>query len=876
MSSTNYPDPLRIFEQGSSATPTRQDDTAAPLSDVFAIHGITEDFVPGQRTEHEGAPPEEGPVSAVVPHYQIDKVLGRGGMGVVYKAIHLPLKRTVALKMVLAGAHAGPGDLARFRVEAEAVARLTHPNIVQIHEVGEVDGHPYLALEFIEGGTLADKLEDQPLPVPEAARLVETLARAMQLAHSRNVVHRDLKPANILLQVDSGQWLVDSKEKNQPPELSTNHYPLSTLVPKITDFGLARQLDSDSGATRTGMVMGTPSYMAPEQAAGRTHEAGPAADIYSLGAILYDCLTGRPPFKGSTVIDTLDQVRTKEPVPPSQWQPGVPLDLETICLKCLRKEPERRYASAAELADELGRFLRGEPILARPVGRLERGWRWCQRNPLVAGLTVATAVALVAGTVISLTLAFLAIDRANKIEAINTELGQANREKSQAIVEAQEQAQLAYKTLESVVFDIQTKLAAVPNAQQVRGDLLTTALAGLEQLPAKLRADKRVDRSTAVATLNLAEVFRQVANETGAKARANANQLYDRAVSLFESLHQAAPDDPVAQKDLAEACVLFAINLSRTDDLGANTTAEMVAAQKSRPLLVRCGELGQRAIALRRRLLAAAPHDRAAQYEVARALAEWAYQEMRSGSAEASRAALAEAHSLLKALLAAHPQDVSYRFQFGRAASRLGDYYYDMVKDAHEQAAPYYEESLAVLHQLAADHPKDPEIQTEYANTWSRMGDLYAARKQYEKALDAFKKELELTQALEKLAPNNMQTLADSSISYDHVSRELIRLERYQEAVPVLVRVLEIRRDLIAVDPDNRRHHAQLLRPVKRLGLAYEKLGQPDKARETYETGLRLLTAYRTRTGDHSLDDHIASMQTELKKGQAKAQERPK
>src|SRR5205814_934045 len=273
------------------------------------------------------------------------------GMGVVYRARHLALRRTVALKMMLTGGHAGPGELARFRIEAEAVARLQHANIVQIHEVGESDGHPYCALEFVEGGNLASKLKGKPLPAREATRLVEALARAMQLAHSRNVVHRDLKPANILLTADG--------------------------TPKITDFGLARQLDSDSGETQAGSVMGTPSYMAPEQASGHTHEAGPAADIYALGAILYDCLAGRPPFKGKTVVETLDQVRTQEPVPPSRVARSgdraitVPLDLETICLKCLRKEPEKRYASAAELADELARFQRGEPIQARPVGRLE-------------------------------------------------------------------------------------------------------------------------------------------------------------------------------------------------------------------------------------------------------------------------------------------------------------------------------------------------------------------------------------------------------------------------------------------------------------------------------------------------------------------------
>src|SRR5262249_53528087 len=221
-----------------------------------------------------------------------DGMLGRGGMAVVYRARHLKLKRTVALKMVLAGGHAGPHELTRFRIEAEAVARLQHPNVVQIHEVGEADGHPYCALEFVEGGSLASKLKAGPLVAAEAARLVEALARAVQLAHSRNVVHRDMKPANVLL--------------------------AAAGTPKITHFGLDRQLGGDTGETQAGQVMGTPSSMAPEQGSGRSHDAGPAADVYALGAILYECLAGRPPFKGQTVVETLDQVRTQEPVPPSR------------------------------------------------------------------------------------------------------------------------------------------------------------------------------------------------------------------------------------------------------------------------------------------------------------------------------------------------------------------------------------------------------------------------------------------------------------------------------------------------------------------------------------------------------------------------------
>ena len=296
-------------------------------------------------------------------------------MGVVYRARQVRLNRAVALKMILAGEHAGAEAAARFLAEAEAVAKLQHPNIVQIFHIDEHDGFPYFEMEYVGGGSLADRLDGTPRPPREAARLVETLAGAMAEAHRQGVVHRDLKPANILLTPDG--------------------------VPKVADFGLAKLLDVESGLTRTDSVLGSPSYMAPEQAEGKTKDVGPAADIYALGAILYELLTGRPPFRGATVLETLQQVKTAEPVPPSRLVPGLPRDVETIALKCLQKDPGKRYESATALAEDLRRFQAGEPIVARPVGSVERAWRWCRRNPVVAGSLGATAAALVAVAVLA-------------------------------------------------------------------------------------------------------------------------------------------------------------------------------------------------------------------------------------------------------------------------------------------------------------------------------------------------------------------------------------------------------------------------------------------------------------------------------------------
>jgi WD40 repeat protein/serine/threonine protein kinase len=347
-----------------------------------------------------------------VPGYEILGVLGKGGMGVVFQARHLALKRVVALKMILHAEHAGAQERERFGAEAEAVARLQHPNIVQIYEVGEAGGHPFCALEFIGGGNLAQRLASAPLSPPAAAELVQTLAEAVHAAHQAGIVHRDLKPANVLLQRQSETRIANLEFRNSNSETNPNnpssdsdfaHPPtvqISDFEPKITDFGLAKRIEDTSGLTQTGQLLGTPSYMAPEQTEAGANAIGPATDVYALGAILYECLTGRPPFRGATVLETLEQVRTREPAAPRLLQPGVPRDLETIALKCLRKGGVQRYPTARELAEDLGRFLRGEPVRARPVGGLERAWAWARRRPALAAacaLAVLLLVVSVAG-----------------------------------------------------------------------------------------------------------------------------------------------------------------------------------------------------------------------------------------------------------------------------------------------------------------------------------------------------------------------------------------------------------------------------------------------------------------------------------------------
>jgi len=370
----------------------------------------TPDLPPLATPRAEGAAPQSA--LPAVPGYEVLGELGRGGMAVVYQARQLRPNRVVALKVLQTGL---PADARRrFGAESEALARLRHPGIVQVYEAGEHDGRPYFSLEFCGGGSLAPKLAGAPMEPRRAAALVEAVARAVGAAHRAGIIHRDLKPANILLHPVHHGGIEDTERKNEEslpfgprPDLDRS-VPSSLclwgeyVVPKITDFGLAKLLTSDTAEpARSGAVLGTPAYVAPEQLDGA---AGPAADVYSLGAILYECLTGRPPFQAATVFETLELARSREPVPPHQLRPGVPPDLENICLKSLEKEAARRYATAEGLADDLRCFCEGRPVVARPVSRPERLRRWARRNPLPATLAAVLAVAVTAGLATALAL----------------------------------------------------------------------------------------------------------------------------------------------------------------------------------------------------------------------------------------------------------------------------------------------------------------------------------------------------------------------------------------------------------------------------------------------------------------------------------------
>jgi serine/threonine protein kinase/tetratricopeptide (TPR) repeat protein len=367
-----------------------------PTLSIYDPAGGTDSLAEGGRRPAAREQPPTG-----LPGYDLLGLIGRGAMGLVYQARHQGLNRLVALKVLRAPLAGGEGR-ARFRAEAEALARLHHPNIVQVYDAGEHQGQPYFTMEYVRGGSLDRKVRGNPLPAEPAARLVRKLALAMQVAHDSGIVHRDLKPANVLLQDLTAETAEDAeasqRSRGGPPSNPSGPSAVSASsavnwIPKITDFGLAKHQGEACGQTQDGVLMGTPSYMAPEQADGLTHDVGPAADIWALGAILYELLTGRPPFKGDTVGATLEQVRSLDPVPPRRLQPNCPRDLNTICLKCLEKDPARRYPSAWALAEDLRRYLAGEPTAVRPPGRLVRLLKWSRRHPSQALLTLVLLLA---------------------------------------------------------------------------------------------------------------------------------------------------------------------------------------------------------------------------------------------------------------------------------------------------------------------------------------------------------------------------------------------------------------------------------------------------------------------------------------------------
>jgi serine/threonine-protein kinase len=690
------------------------------------------------------------PVGPSLPGYEIVGELGRGGMGVVYKARQIGLNRTVALKMILAGDHAGPEVRARFRAEAEAVARLQHPHIVQIHEVGEEAGRPFFSLEFVDGGSLADRLAGTPLPAAQAAQLAETLARAMHYAHQRGLVHRDLKPANVLLTADG--------------------------TPKVTDFGLAKCLGELQGAgaappalTQTGAILGTPSYMAPEQAGGQSKGIGPAADVYALGALLYELLTGRPPFRAESALETLRQVQSAEPVPPRQLQPGVPRDLETICLQCLRKEPKRRYPSAAALADDLRRFRDNEPIQARPAALWERAGKWARRRPAVATLLGVSAVA-VAGLVLG-----GAWYQVRLQTALQDALQQRQRTEEH-FQRAEENFQLAQagvdRYLNAVTEDRRLK---EQDFLALRKKLLETALPFYEQFARAKAGDSEQQAARGRAYHRLALVRQELGERVAAVAD------YEQMRDVYAQLAADFPAVPDYRQELAWSHNNLGILLR---DLGKLSEA---AAQY------------RRAIDLQEQLAADFPTRPDYRQELAGSHHNLGLLLADLGKGPEAEAEYRRAGALKEQLAAAFPTVPLYRQSLAKHHHNLGMLLAALGKGPEAEA--HYRKALALGEKLATGFPTVPDYRLDLAKSHNSLGLLLNDLRRQPEAEADYRKALALRERLVTAFPNVPDYRQELAGSHNNLGNLLAALGKRPEAEVHYRRALALREQLAAVFP---------------------------------------------------------------------------
>jgi serine/threonine-protein kinase len=743
--------------------------------------------------------------------YRLDEEIGRGGMGVVYRAWDTQLNRPVAVKTIRTPSRATPEALARFRSEAVAVARLQHPNIVQVFETGEHAGQPYAVLEYVPGGSLAQLLTGRSVRPAAAAALVETLARAVHYAHQRGVIHRDLKPANILLAVDSRQSTVDSEDEKpgRSSELPTAHCPLPTV--KIADFGLAKVLDDGGEAlTETGAVLGTPTYMAPEQAHGRGAEVGPAADVYALGVLLYELITGRPPFCGVTKLDTLRQVTNDPPTPPRRLAADCPRDLETVCLRCLEKEPARRYASAEVLADELRRFLDGKPILARPPGPLGRAWRWCRRQPWLATLIVALSVctALLGGQW------WRAERNAAEARAHAVAADQATREANRLLAEAVEQqrrAEVRFRTAHGAVRDLAVWLSekALNNVPPlVRKDLLDRAIKHYEEF-VREKADDPVLR------FELADLcFRaaQVTSAIGSKAEALAR--YRRAADLYAELLR---DDPTNQRYLTEQAHIFNNCGILHDELG------------NRPEALAAFHGGLEAY---HRLHEANPEDRAYQFWLAGAHNNLGATEADAGDYEPALEHFRQARAIREELARADPRSLDYQLKLadtdgnlGMALRRLG---------RREESRRAYEQARQRREELAQQHPNNTDVQLKLANSYRMLSDEQRDDGRADEAITALRKGQAAAEAAVRAAPSLIRAQAELAACLFNLGEVCRASGRADEALEHLQGARLIQEKLVRLSPGARTYKADLARTYYEVGCLHVDRSQRTDARQAF------------------------------------------
>ncbi len=736
----------------STEIPGGAPDTADRAATRLAAHdairddgGTFDGLVPppehlASRPRRDACPP------AAIGRYTITGELGRGGLGVVYRGFDPVLKRAAAVKVVLSGRYAGAELTERLRTEAEVVARLDHPNIIRIYDVGEADGVPYLALELVDGPDLAAVLAAAPLTPSAAAELLEPLSRAVAHAHGSGVIHRDLKPANVLL---SGARAEEPRAGAEPER--------PALVPKVADFGLAKYAGYDSGLTATGAVLGTPSYMAPEQAEGAPDRVGPAADVWALGAILYECLTGRPPFRAAHALETLQLIRAADPVPPRRLQPSIPRDLEIICLKCLEKDPARRYPTAAELAEDLRRFRAGEPILARPASPAVRAIKWCRRNRAATGLLAGAAAALVAG-IAGVLWHNVRLQRA--LDDVTAKEAEVRRERDRADGNYRE----ARSAIDRILHHYTGRdLAEVPRVRELRRRQAEDALAFFEKVAEQAGETPEVRYDVARAHYDAGRLRFDLGQRS--EAESNFRQALERLTALVEQF----PDDPKYRRDRAD--VLNHLAAVCSPDEGERRLREALTDGEA----VLAAEPGSAA-------------DRSALAATYSNLGGAFYGRGQLDEAERYYRTSAELH---EAAAAAEPDRRSFRLGLAKTVLNLS-VLNQQRKDGKAEARRDHDRAEGLFEQLAREDPTDSD--TLYALAVLRVNWAYvlAGQKRYEEALAELGKNFRELEPVLHNDPDYREVRDALYRSYGVVAQIRDGQENWKESVAAWRKVVEL------------------------------------------------------------------------------------
>jgi tetratricopeptide (TPR) repeat protein len=787
--------------QGRLTDYPQQGATAGPAS-----LRATQRQVVGEATQGPGAAPApSGGEVRTAAGYAVLKELGRGGMGVVYKAVQPGLNRQVALKMILGRGRGSKTQREQFRLEAEVIARLHHPNIVQIYEIGEQDGSPFFSLEFVEGGCLAERVaREKPTP-RQAARLVEALAEGVDAAHCKGVVHRDLKPANVLL---AGK-----------PDA-----PLDELVPKITDFGLAK-LVQDAEVGESGGIMGTPSYMPPEQAEGRTWQVGPPADIYALGAVLYDLLTGKPPFRGQTVAETLKLVVREQPRPPLEINPGIPVDLQAICLKCLQKDPAHRYRSARDLAADLRAYLHGEPISARHCSAWERTWKWARRRPAVAALLAVSVLGVLGFGAGGVALARQHAEVARQHKQIAAEQtarrveAEEHARKEEAlrlgVEQERDRAEANFTEARAATDELSAlghqRLAGVPQMEPVRRELLEKALAFHERFLA-INGDRPGQRrQLGLAQLRVGEIQEQLGRQVQAEA------AYRRALALFTGLAEDSAARPEDRRCLA----------ATWNDLGILQQALRQPKEAESSFAA--------ALALKAELVTAAPEKSEYVRELANGHNNRGHLRLSVGRTKEAEEDYAEALRLLTKL----PRRDCLE-DLGRTYNNLGAARLAARPAQTAEAAEAFEKAVACWAELHQANGAEPRYRHELGTSHLNHGTLAMLRGEKPGAETDYRTAIALWQRLASEYPGALayrEALANAYQNYGQLLREQ---SRYRDAEQVWRDAVAAWRRLAEDFPKQPLYAAKQGKALNEQAVALASTNRGGEAEAVWEEAIRL------------------------------------